>query len=110
MPPYARYWKNPQKHRKEARMRQAKLAALGIRYIDQLTPEAAVRKKQHASIAVKAKRKTNPAPALAAEHRYAAKLKRLFGTKTPHTVWQYHMLKEAKNAKARKLRLTKLCP
>lgn len=104
MPRKAVYWKDPERHRKEVNNRHARLVALGIRRIDQLSPAAAAKVHAYQSKWLKA----NPARNRAACKRYRDKLRRLFGGTDAKYIWRHTMMREAESAKRRKLRIKSL--
>lgn len=101
MPNKLRYWRNPQKWRAESRNRRAKLTALGIPFIKQLSLEAQENKRLGKIKWCKENRAANKKSQL----KYRRKLQRLFGSCSARAMWLHHQLKEAQNAAARKAAL-----
>ena len=100
MPVKARYWENPELHRKEVRDRRRRLHALGLKRSDYSSPEARKRYLQHENNYHKAHRAT----AREVDRRYFAKIRKLFGSTSKPNRWRFHMLRQEQNAKLKKLR------
>ena len=98
MPVYAKYWANPEEHRREKRARAHVLAALGVPYRYQLSPAASERREERKRIWCRTHRPANRK----AQRKYRRKLQRLFGSSTYRSAWLYHQLNEKRNAEKRK--------
>lgn len=85
MPTAERYWRDPEKHRAEFRNRRARLSALGVRWKDQRSYEAY---KCNLEAGKKWGRENRKLTA-AANRRYYAKLKRLYGVGGSHSIWRH---------------------
>ena len=98
MPVKARYWKNPEKHRVETRNRRRLLYALGIRYDDQLSPLAYLKKLADKRAYMKLHRAENTL----AVARYRRKIIRTVGSSGAFGRWKYRLIRQAQNAKIKK--------
>lgn len=101
MPVKERYWKNPEKHRKESFDRRRKWIALGISHFLRLSPAA----QSKALLYKNNWRKAHLDKSNAGSTKYRNKLKRLFGVCGARSIWRHTMLKAAADIKNRKAAL-----
>ena len=98
MPTKLRYWKNPEHHRAESRIRLARLRANGISALHRLTPLAQEKRLESQRAYVKKTRKQQNRYG----RTYRAKLKKLYGASGNHARWQYRMKRQAERIEKRK--------
>ena len=98
MPVKARYWKNPQKHRVETRNRRHLLYALGIRYDEQLSPLAYLKKLAAKCAYMRLHRAENTL----AVTRYRRKMIRTVVSSGAFGRWKYRLIRQEQNAKLKK--------
>ena len=99
MPVKERYWKNPKKHRAEARKRRRLLHALGIKYNEQLLPLTYLKRLAAKRVYGRLHRAENNL----AVTKYRRKVIHTVGSCGAFGRWKYRLIREEQNAKLKKL-------
>ena len=98
MPIKAIYWRDPEKHRAEAKNRRRRLAKLGLSYRQQHTEIG----QENYLLRQNKYRKEHQHANKLASRKYRAKIKRMFGTTSPGGIWQHKMWNQTNKINARK--------